>query len=144
VGDIKLQKCYRANITNVAVEKDFYASEAGAHEDDLEHRLSKIESDAAPKLKEFTLNVADISPEPGRFIAWLAARVTWLRRATEDQLPAFVMANQQSLQTLVGSETRPFEFEHMASRKRARTSLADALKRINDKEWQLRVTIDQH
>jgi hypothetical protein len=144
VGDIRLQKCYCANITNVAVEKDFYASEAGAHEDDLEHRLSKIESEAAPKLKEFTLNVADVSPELGRFIAWLAARVTWLRRVTEEQFPAFVSANQQSLQKLAVSETRPFEFEHEMSGKRERLSLADALARINDKSWRLRVTQDQH
>ena len=145
VGDIRLQKCFCANITNVAVEKDFYASEAGIHEDDLEHRLSKIESEAAPKLKEFTLSVADISPELGRFIAWLAARVTWLRRATDEQFPAFVLANQQSLQKLVGvSETCPFEFEHAISGKRERISLAAALERINDKGWRLRVTQDQH
>jgi hypothetical protein len=144
VGDIRLQKCCRANITNVAVEKDFYASEADPHEDDLEYRLSNIESDAAPKLKQFTLKIADVSPELGRFIAWLAARVTWLRRTTEEQFPAFALANQKLLQELVGHETRPFEFEHEISGKRERISLTDTLERINDKGWRLRVTQDQH
>jgi hypothetical protein len=144
VGDIRLQKCHRANITKVAVEKDFYASEYGSHEDDLEQRLSRIEGEAAPKLNDFTLGGRDIGPELGRFIAWLAARTTWLRRTTQERFPDFLFANQASLRAVVGSETRPFEFEHKVSGRRERVSLSDASQRINDKGWRLKVTQDQH
>jgi hypothetical protein len=144
VGDIKTQKCYPAHIAKIGVAKDFYAAQDGGHEDDLETHLSKIESNAAPDLKWFVGGGVEISPDLGRFIAWLAARTTWLRRITEATLPDFIRANERSLRDVVGSEKRLFEFEEISSGKRERISLQDTLERINNRNWRLRVSQDQH
>lgn len=52
VGDIRTLRTYQAHIAKIGVVKDFYAAKSGDHEDDLELRLSGIESDAAPELRK--------------------------------------------------------------------------------------------
>jgi Protein of unknown function (DUF4238) len=65
IGDLKAKRTYLADISNVSVEKDFYAALGGEHEDELEGRLGKIESNAAPLLQAFLSGEATIHPDLG-------------------------------------------------------------------------------
>jgi Protein of unknown function (DUF4238) len=144
VGDIRTQKIYHAHIAKIAVVKDFYVAENGENEDDLEERLSRIESNAAPELRGFLAGKSEISPDLGRLIAWLAARTVWLRRVTQETFPAYLQANREALRKFAGSEKRPFEFERLSFGDREQITLIEALERINDPAWRICVTQDQH
>lgn len=148
VGDLKIQKIYKTKLTRASVVNDAYAAEEGIHEDILEDRLSRIESDAAPIIQEFTLMEHDVTPELGRFIAWLAARTGWMRRWAEEGLPRSLRENAASYLALAKSEEsafeRPFEFVHIETGRRERVPLTVALQRVHDDAWNLAVTQDQH
>ena len=147
VGDIKIQKVYVANVSKVGVETDAYAAEAGEHEDDLEERLSRIESDAAPGLRAYGAEGADVTPELGRFIAWLAARTGWVRRWAENGLPNFLLTTDtQLLRDLDATDSpdeRPFEFVNVETGHRERVPLPVAMERVSDPRWKLVITQDQ-
>jgi len=144
VGDLKTHQLYLAGISNVAVEKDFYAARGGEHEDELEERLSKIESNAAPLLQGFLSGEAEIPPDLGRFIAWLAARTMWLRRVTQETLPQYLRTKPELFREYIGSEKHGFEFEQISSGRRERLALKDALERVHDPSWRMHVHQDQH
>ena len=144
VGDIRTQKVYLANISDVGVVKDIYAEQRGMHEDNMEQRLGAIEANAALGLRSFLSGNSDVNEDLTRFISWLAARTMWLRRVTQENLPTFIRANKEMLEEAVGKETRPFEFENLHSGQRERSSLEEALIRIDDPLWQMHVTQDQY
>ena len=144
VGDIRTQKVYPAHVSDVGVVKDIYAGDSGPHEDELEERLAEIEGNAAPELRDFLAGDSDVEENLTRFIGWLAARTMWLRRMTQENLPTFIRTNKEVFREIVGQEIRPFDFEHLSSGRRERLPLGEALSRIDDPSWQLRVTQDQH
>ena len=148
VGDFKTQKVYAANLRKIGVVNDAYVAECGIHEDDLEGRLSQIESDAAPRIREFGLAGSDVTPELGRFVAWLAARTGWLRLWAEDGLAGFLRTNGASLLNLMDAKSapfeRPFEFVHVETGRLERLALRLAVERVRDTQWKLIVTQDQH
>jgi len=144
VGDLKTRKSYAANIADVGVENDFYSDAGGVHEDDLEVRLSKIESAAAPKLRGFLRGETGIDPDLGRFIAWLAARTTWLRRVVQETFPDFLRANTELLRQESGAENEVFDFEHISTGHRELLPLSNALVRLQDSTWRMHVPQDYH
>lgn len=135
---------YLADTTKVGVEKDFYSENGREQEDDLEKRLSEIESNAAPQLRAFREDSLQITPELGRFIAWLAARTTWLRRITQEAFPEYLRSEPELFRKDIGLEKHQFEFENVKSRIREEVSLAKALERVRNPMWRMRVTQPQH
>ena len=148
VGDLRLQQAFIGYIRDVGVHGSFYEAGAGKHEDDLEKRLANIESDAAPHLRSFLRANCQIGPELTRFIAWLAARTYWLRRKVDEEFPAYLAAylaaNRESLEQEIDSEFRLFRFEHVRTGAVKEATLKDALAQVNDPDWRMQVTQDQH
>ena len=144
VGDLRSQKTHISNVRDAAVDTSFYEEKVGPHEDNLEERLSKIESDAAPHLREFLRGYSQITPEIGRFISWLAARTCWLRREMNEKFPAYLLSNRSALRDYIGFELRPFRFENRQTGVVIHVSLETALDRISNPDWQMEVTQDQY
>lgn len=147
VDDLHTKQTYLADIGNVGVVKDFYAGAGGHHEDELEERLSKIEGDAAPHLHHFIGGNGVISEDLSRFLAWLAARTTWLRRAAQKSLPDFMRNKPELFYEHIGAEKDQkdlFDFQHELTGRLERVSLREALERVHDSAWRMRLHQDQY
>jgi hypothetical protein len=83
VLDRKDRKIFQSSPKNVAVVRDFYTGESAIHEDNLEKKLSSIESDAAPQLRSLLRGEKDIGPEFIRLIGWMMARTGWISRLVD-------------------------------------------------------------
>ena len=143
VCDLTARKTFCAGLQRIAVTNDFYAAEGAQHEDELEHRLAVIENNAAASVRGFENRPTTIDSATTRFIAWLAARTGWIRRAAPQRLQNFLVENGTNLGALTGGRELPFEFEDISSGEKRIVDLDEAVSLSDHPRWQLRLTQDQ-
>jgi len=146
VCDLKEGKTFVSTAEKVATIRDYYSGESARHEDDLEQRLSEIESDAAIQMRRALGGEMNIGPELTRLIAWMAARTEWVRRLyAHYDFKRYLLENFAELCELEMQPTGrnlPFHF-HSSSGERVILALNQSRAYLEDSNWTLKCSQDQ-
>jgi len=143
--DLKDRRIFKSNPRDAATYRDFYRGDQARHEDDLERKLSTIESDAAPHLKRFLHGSLEIGDELLRFIAWMAARTMWLKRLfAQFDFKEYLKENFEELCNVeCDPKGRALPFDFCSKGQIRQLQISQSKPYLEDPNWTIEMSQDQ-